>query len=628
MIIQQDFPLSKRNASSARLRTYKFMIELVMQALKQRRMLGVNLVLAMGLLQVATVGLIVAGDGLLRVLVGRYQLGSNIGQQFSLHSKMPEFLQPYFPFQNGLSVDSEMLVWMLPMVLVALGLVRSCANFLYNFTQEEVSQRIGMLYREKMFSAVVKVPYLETLTRSPGAWMSSIMADSNFLQSKFCALMTGFVKDGVIVAGGVFYIFALNIKAGFLLIFIILLVGWLLGRTGKKISVYTTFFLKELGTLSAIVLGIRSRFHFMKAQQGESFEKSLFEQSNVKYLNTMKSSIFIRALITPIMEWGGFVLFAFILLLFSIDSGIAELSQGLLAIFALTIASLLTPIRHMGEQVASLGETFGGVRNCSEMFYAISERNSEPGVDKTQMMNAVSQIHRTINIEKLAICYRDKDVVSIQKAVLSRGRSIAIVGKSGSGKSSLLKSFAGIIEPKVWESNIGWKDFVNLGSYVSQVPFLFSGTIRENLQYGSGAISLNEEDIWIAMRIVKLDQLIGKLPLRLDSELSALNSIFSGGELQRLVIVRALLRSKPMLLLDEATSALDGSMDKHLTQLLTSTCRDQDTYLVAVTHRTSCLEYFDDVWFLDEGQILLRGRHVDLLSDSKYSDFCQVGTMA
>ena len=180
-----------------------------------------------------------------------------------------------------------------------------------------------------------------------------------------------------------------------------------------------------------------------------------------------------------------------------------------------------------------------------------------------------------------------------------RGRSVAVVGPSGAGKSTLIKTLVGLIQPKEWLSqDTPWEAFGQNCSFVSQQPFLFNASLRENLRYGLER-EASDDEILALIDDLGLQHLIESHPKGLDTQVTSLQSNLSGGQLQRLVLVRALLRDQAFLVMDEATSAVDAQNEEMITKLVLSRVKSQRTGLVFVTHRLRWLALFDEIWFIE-----------------------------
>ena len=210
-----------------------------------------------------------------------------------------------------------------------------------------------------------------------------------------------------------------------------------------------------------------------------------------------------------------------------------------------------------------------------------------------------------------------------EQLALKPGRAVAVIGPSGAGKSTLLKTLAGLVNPIAWQGNCSWQEFASQVSMVSQEPFLFDDTLRENLLYGlEKSQQPTEADIWTALDKVNIAGEVRSWSLGLDSRLRAIGSNISGGQLQRLVIARALLRRRPVWLLDEATAAVDARSERDITQRLIAACHTDNRAMLAVTHRLTWLAQFDEVWFVENGRMELVGPHQELMAHPRYRAYC------
>ena len=170
---------------------------------------------------------------------------------------------------------------------------------------------------------------------------------------------------------------------------------------------------------------------------------------------------------------------------------------------------------------------------------------------------------------------------------------------------------------------LSWQESIRHVSFVSQEPFLFRDTLLANLTYGLEDLSQSREKaIWDILATVNIDSEVKRLPQGLGTELHAVGSNISGGQLQRLVIARALLRHKWVWLLDEATSAVDAASEKDITDRLIRAAKVEKKSLIAVTHRLTWLPLYDEVWFVEGGRLTYSGHHSELLKDARYRSFC------
>jgi ATP-binding cassette, subfamily B, bacterial MsbA len=202
------------------------------------------------------------------------------------------------------------------------------------------------------------------------------------------------------------------------------------------------------------------------------------------------------------------------------------------------------------------------------------------------------------------------------------GKKLALVGRSGSGKSTVLNLIMGMYSPTAGSISVNGVPISNLElkslrakiAFVAQDTFLFSGTIRDNVAFGKP--DCIEQDIHEALKQADAYEFVMALPEGLDTVATNGGAEFSGGQRQRLAIARAFLKSAPILLLDEATSALDGQTERNIREALKRLSAGRLTIIVA--HRLSTIQDADEVLVLDAGKIVARGNHADLQKDANY----------
>lgn len=523
-------------------------------------------------------------------------------------------------------VDRGTLAWIVPAGIVAAGLLKALSTYWYNFSQEELALTVAREYRERMFAAILKLPWISSAKRSPGEWMSVIMADASFLQSRLSDLLTGFVKDTLLLLTGIISLAWFYWPAAVLLLGLAPFIGWFMGRAGKRIAFFAQAFQHELGVLSGLILDLRSRFGFMKAQHAEDFEEHIFAEANDRYLKMMAGSIFIRALVTPAMEWVGMAVFAGFFWLWIRGTLPSDIAPTIAVQFFATLGAVLRPTREIGEQIARWGETIGGLKRSMAVFVEVQSVAGSVHVDADVVPSSSPlRMRPFFDLRRVEVKYGERVAFSSDDLLLGTGKAIAIVGSSGAGKSTLLKALGGLIEPSVWQSSHSWREVAAHCALVSQQPFLFQDTLRSNLLYGlDSAVAeiTTDEMLNGALRVVNLADAIKALPQGLESTFNPVAVNLSGGQIQRLVVARALLRRKPILLLDEAMAAVDGATEKDMTERLIETVHQTGTVLVSVTHRLQWLASYDEVWFIDGGKMIAKGRHDELVkSDQRYAAF-------
>ena len=239
--------------------------------------------------------------------------------------------------------------------------------------------------------------------------------------------------------------------------------------------------------------------------------------------------------------------------------------------------------------------------------------------DVVLSVNSYSNIHKgfdsTIELNNISLFYQSNlnlalDNISI---VINNGESVAIVGKSGAGKTSLIDVLLGVIEPQqgtIKISGVNPKEAINNWpggiSYLPQNPHIFNGTIRENVCSGYDNSQISDEEIWRALRVAQLEKLVLSLEDNLDTYIGDQGNKLSGGEKQRLGIARAILTKPKLLVMDEATSSLDSQTELEITTALTEL--KKDTTIILIAHRLSSTRSMDKIIYLEAGKIIAMGK--------------------
>jgi subfamily B ATP-binding cassette protein MsbA len=569
--------------------------------------------LTIGLLALAALGLSQASFLLLIKSFLKALFSPGTSATIPIGQLIPPELIKLTPFALEYPIAYADLAVAVPTAIIIVGLGMSLALYFYQFHQQAISMFVAKYLRERVFARILNQQYSKISAKSAGNWMSLVMNDILFLQNRFSDLLTALFKDSVIIISCFAVLFYTHAPTAFMLALSAPFIAYGMGRTGKRIARYSEKFQRELSTISAITLNLRERFDFIRAQHGEQRELDWFNKHNENYFRMVKKSILVRSAFAPTMELIGVAIFAG--LVWGIGSGWwNNVTPDLVMQFIFATGIMLRPLREVGEQVARLQETMGAMSGCMEIL-------AVRPVEQTTMLSEFNMRSDPVTFDRIEVGYKDKVVFSGKKLQIVPGKTIAVVGASGSGKSSLIKTFAGLLSPIVWQCNYSWDDFTLQTSLVSQEPFLFADTIRSNLLYGSTGPSLSDSAIFEALAKVRILDYIKQSDKGLDTLFRSLSSNLSGGQIQRLVLARALIRNKKFLLLDEATSAIDAVTEREITELLINMCRKEGLGLFAITHRLEWLSLYDEVWHIESGAVIAKGCHDDLIKFEPYAKF-------
>lgn len=542
--------------------------------------------------------LLSVSQGLFVLMTGplfKSMLGAVEKSEIRVLDLLPAQAAQYLSFLSGIVLPQATVIHYLPLSILLVGMLQALAGFFYQFNQQALTLYVGSRYREKLFAAILKQPLERLLLRSAGEWMSLVMNDVSYLQSRMSDLLTGLVKDSVQVLSSLAALYFIHWPTGVLLTILSLPLLMMTGKTGKKISHYAAGWQKNLAKMASAVLEMRKRFEFIRAQAGEKAELERFHVLNQGYYKNIVRSILIRSAFAPGLELLGFLMLASVILALGHGYMGQELVKaGELLQFLLILGTIIRPLRSIGEQVASLHETRGIIQRSLETFSSVEEF-------QTPNTAAVLQVLPSLTLDELAVSYGEGFRLAAREIHVKAGESVAIIGPSGGGKSTLLKCLGGLYAPKTWAGSPGWSIIRDNSCLVSQKPFLFSGTIRDNLNYGVEAQS--DSKLKEVLSFVSLSQELEMKGQSLDTEVDFLQSPLSGGQMQRMTIARGFLRPHSLLLMDEITSAIDPAAEEVITKRVVERARLEKRILLYVTHRLSQLEIFDQVWFCESGKV-------------------------
>lgn len=293
-----------------------------------------------------------------------------------------------------------------------------------------------------------------------------------------------------------------------------------------------------------------------------------------------------------------------------------SMTAGQLMQFILLVGFLYEPIARLHGVMQTL---LNGLAAAKRVF-AILDDETEEDLDSGQTQ---ANVRGDIAFQSVTFAYRDdKPVLHDISLTAQRHQTIAIVGATGSGKSTLFQLLARFYDPQngtitldgIPLTEISKRSLRQSLAYVTQEPFLFAGTVRDNLLLGK--TDATDDELWSALRSACADDFIQRVPEGLDAEVGERGVLLSGGERQRLALARAFLKNAPILLLDEATSAVDVKSE-HLIQKALAKLRANRTSLI-IAHRLSTIIEADVIHVLHHGRILAKGKHDELLQTCGY----------
>jgi ABC-type multidrug transport system fused ATPase/permease subunit len=496
----------------------------------------------------------------------------------------------------------------------AILILQAILSFLRIYTFAQVSEKAMRDVRQSLYAKIITMPIFHFEKRRVGELMSRITSDITQLQDVLSITLAEFFRQIFTLVGGIALITYLSWKLTLFMLatFPVLVVAAIVfGKFIRKISKKSQ---DELASTNIIVEETFQSIQAVKSFTNESYEVNRYTSSLNRVIDAALKAATMRG------AFVSFVIFA----LFGGIVGVVWYGAALVSQGDMILADLLTFIFYtafIGGSVGGLGDIYAQLQKTIGSSDRILEILQDPSeIDLTKQESAKVIEFGKISIEDLHFSYPSRPSVEILKGIsidIEPGQKIAIVGTSGTGKSTLAQLMMRFYEPNAGQIKLNGHniqeysvhDWRGMLALVPQEVLLFGGTIKENIAYGKPGAS--QEEIEHAADQAFAKEFIESFPEKWDTLVGERGVKLSGGQRQRIAIARAILRNPKFLLLDEATSALDSESEKWVQSALEELMKNRTSLIIA--HRLSTIRSADQIIVMEEGKIVEKGNHDALM---------------
>ena len=526
-------------------------------------------------------------------------------------------------FDKGLSPDAtnEEVYWLAGQLL-AYGLLMFPCRFLHFYWLRFIMDRATCTVRENVFKKLIHLPTTFFVKKKQGDLVSHLINDSQVFAGGFKALL-----DLVREPAKAIVFLGMAFLADWQLTLVIFIMAPLLitifAISGKQVKKNQKNVQDNYGQLTHNISEGISSHKITKAFNLQHYVSERFKLAQKNFFGSQMKTTFVEEVAHPFVEVVGAMAFAGVIVFAHHRIQIGATTVGEFIQFVGALALFMDPIRKFSQANIKLSQASAARDRLDQVETILSEPN--------EGHHQVTSFQDKIEIKDLSFSYGESYVVSDLSLTIKKGQKVAFVGASGSGKSTLMSLLLRLY-PVDSESirldgknidDIELKSLRDLFGFVGQEIFLFHDTVKNNLTVGG---EFTDEQIKEALDIAYASEFVDKLPQGLNTYIGDRGTRLSGGQQQRLCIARAYLQNPDIFLFDEATSALDNESEKVVQKALENLAGDKT--VIAVAHRLSTVQDFDQIYVMRDGHVVEHGIHSDLLKkEGEYSKLYSLGSI-
>lgn len=473
--------------------------------------------------------------------------------------------------------------------------------------------------RITMFNKIINLPISFYSEKRKGDIMARMLGDVGEVQNSFFSILELIVKEPMTIIFTIIAMFSISVKLTIFVFIFIPISGYIISIIGKSLKSKSQNLQSENGYLISVVEESLSGLKVVKSYNAENSFKRRFNDSVGRLLKLSNSIGRKNNLASPFSEFMGIIVIAVLLwfggnmvLVDKLPNGKAVLEGAQFLAYMGLAYNILTPAKAISKATYAVKS---GMAAAQRVFEVLEVQNTI--TDKPNALVKAS-FDNEIAIENINFKYEDEKVLKNFSLQIPKGKTVALVGQSGSGKSTianLLTRFYDVQEGSIKIDGTDIKDMTmnslrNMIGLVTQDSILFNDTIKSNILIGK--LDATDEEIIAALKVANAYEFVKDLPNGIHTNIGDAGNKLSGGQKQRLNIARAVLKNPPIMILDEATSALDTESEKFVQLAIENMMQNRTSIVIA--HRLSTIQKADKIVVMHRGEIVEQGTHDELLA--------------
>ncbi|MDH5910476.1 lipid A ABC transporter ATP-binding protein/permease MsbA [Vibrio splendidus] len=512
----------------------------------------------------------------------------------------------------------------LPIIIFVMMFVRGVSGFVSTYCLSWVSGNVVMEIRRKIFSHFMHMPVSFFDKEQTGALLSRITYDSEQVSAATSKALVSIVREGASIIGLLTLMFWNSWQLSLVLFAVAPVVAWAITIVSKRFRKISKNMQTSMGHVASSAEQMLKGHKVVLTYGGQDIEKQRFDQVSNQMRQQSMKLVTAQAAANPIIQMIASVAVVTVLILASFDSIRAELTPGTFTVIFSAMFGLMRPLKAL----TSVTSQFQRGMAASTTLFGLMDLDTEhnKGTLKPETVRG------EVAVKDVTFTYQGAEKPALDKVSFNipKGKTVALVGRSGSGKSTIANLFTRFYDVDSGSIELDGHDIRdyelrNLREHfalVSQNVHLFNDTVANNIAYAAED-KYSREQIEHAAKLAHASEFIEGMENGIDTIVGENGSTLSGGQRQRIAIARALLREAPVLILDEATSALDTESERAIQSALEELQKDKTVLVIA--HRLSTIEQADEILVVDDGRIVERGAHADLIAhDGAYAQLHRI----
>tara|TARA_R110002111_G_scaffold158899_3_gene225692 strand:+ start:1464 stop:3290 length:1827 start_codon:yes stop_codon:yes gene_type:complete len=508
--------------------------------------------------------------------------------------------------------DFKVLMMMVG-VIIAMFLLKNISNYLAMYFITFLRNGVLKDIRNKLYDKIITLPLAFYSEKSKGDTISRVSADVNEVRNSFLAILEMIVREPLTILFSLITMLVLSPKLTLFVLVFIPISGFIISKIGKSLKKGSLKVQKEQGIFLSVLEETMGGLRIIKAFNVEKMFAGKFEDSNERYYKYSNKLLNRQNLASPLSELLGIIVIGVLLVYGGYLVFVDKTMDASFFVGYITLAyNILTPAKSIAKASYSVKRGDGAANRILEFL--------ETENDIMEIENPIEKetFEKEITIENISFKYKDHYVLKNFSLTIPKGKTIALVGQSGSGKSTIANLVTRFYDVNEGTISIDGENIKNLTKkslrgflgLVNQDSILFNDTVANNLKVGKE--NATDDEIIDALKIANAWEFVKDLPQGIHTNIGDSGGKISGGQKQRMNIARAVLKNPPIMILDEATSALDTESERLVQDALEKMMMNRTSIVIA--HRLSTIQNADLIVVMQKGEIAEQGTHTELIA--------------